>query len=139
MVVRRRIGLIILALTGCATPAAFEQRMSSLVGLSESELVSTLGAPDDAIAAPGGRRILHYDRLGSRGSRPSIGIGIGAGVGGGLFGGGRMASAGVGGGVGMGGPTDFRGPPPCRVTFEVQSGRVANYSSRGEACIATPS
>lgn len=130
----RIAGLALLAvLAGCSTQAGFDQRMSGLVGLSEPELVRTIGVPDSAYTAEGNRRFLQYERLGQRSPaqvQPSFGFGIAG------FSFGR--GGGVGTGLGFGGPAFIHPPPSCTVTFELVAGRVASFTRRGEACLAVP-
>ena len=133
MLPRHAAFLALLLLAGCATEAAFDQRMGALVGMTESDLVRTIGVPDSAHESSQ-RRFLQYDRLGRGGGtvvQPSLGIGIG----------GLSVSRGVGFGVGgglFGGPAFMSPPPLCSVTFELVNGIVASYTRRGDSCVADP-
>lgn len=132
-------------LAACATEAGFDQRMNTLLGLSEVELVRAIGVPDavhppEAALGPsrgGERRFLQYESLGLPApapAQPRVGFGVG---GGGMFGGfGR--GVGVGVGVGFSGPASAPPPSRCSVTFELLAGRVATFARRGDACIAEP-
>ncbi|HYF08209.1 MAG TPA: hypothetical protein VD970_11355 [Acetobacteraceae bacterium] len=129
---RRALLPALALLAGCATEAAFDQRMTGLVGLSEPDLVRTIGVPDAAYEADR-RRFLQYDRLGRAGAatvQPSFGVGVG----GFSF----SRGVGIGTGFGFGGPAFVNPPPTCSVTFEMVAGRVASYTRRGDSCVATP-
>ncbi len=121
--------LLLLALTACSTPEAFDRRIAGHVGETEAELIAALGVPDGAYTAPDGRRFLQYERLGSGSSvtvSPGIGLGFAGGSGWSGFG------LGTGLGFGFGGP-----PPPCRVLFELQGGRVVRFDRAGPGCVAS--
>ena len=122
---------VALALSGCATQAGFDTRMQALVGMSEGDLVQSLGVPDADFTTPDGRRFLQYERLGTRApaAAPVIGFGVGG------FG----WRGGYGSGISFG--TSFpvyAAPPSCRVTFEIRAGSIAGFSRSGPGCVAVP-
>ena len=120
------MSLAALLLSACATRAGFDARQAALVGLSEAELVATLGVPVRTYDAEG-RRFLQYEdqRVVSAGglSGPYGGFGYGG------FGRRGLAYAG----------TSF-GPVvetlECNTTFELRGGRVVGFNARGNACLA---
>ena len=121
-----------LFLAGCATQAAFDQRMNGLVGLNQAELVRQVGVPD-AVFPADGRLFLQYLRLGQQGPatvQPVFGFGVGG------FSFGR--GVGVGTGIGFGGPAYVYPPALCTVVFEVVADRVASFTRRGDGCLAQP-
>ncbi len=120
-----------LTLAACATQAGFDARMQGLVGLSVGDLVQQVGVPDGDFTTPDGRRFLQYERLGTSAPTPAPVIGFGVG--------GFGWRGGYGGGLGLGtGYAAYAPPPPCRVTFEIRSDRVASFSRAGGGCVATP-
>jgi len=124
--------LALAPLLGCATQAAFDQRMGALVGLPEADLVRQLGVPN-AVFVTEGRRFLQYDGLGQRAPaqvQPTFGFGIG-GIG-------FSRGVGVGTGIGFGGPAYVYPPPTCSVTFEMAGDRVGSFTRRGDGCLAVP-
>ena len=56
----RRIFLICLFLSGCATTAGYEKVLSSWVGQSADRLISSWGAPANTTQLSGGSRVLEY-------------------------------------------------------------------------------
>jgi len=125
--------LLLPPLAACATAEAFDARMAGLVGTEESELVRLIGVPDADFRTADGRRFLQYERLGMRGPaqvQPTFGMGFG--------GWGWRGGHGWGTGVGVAGPAYVYPPPSCSVTFEMVAGRVANFSRRGDGCVAVP-
>ena len=120
-----------LALTACATSAAFDARMQGLVGMPEGDLVQVLGVPEADFTTPEGRRFLQYERLGIRTPTPAPTVGFGVG--------GFGWRGGYGTGVGLGTAWPVYNPPPeCRVTFEIRDRRVAGFTRAGTGCLATP-
>ena len=121
---RRALPLIpFLALAACATGPNINERLTTYVGRSELELVSTLGVPTRSYET-GGQKFLQYEEQRTV-ALPTGGFGGGPFYGRGFYGGGLYAG-------GFGGTA--YAPVQCDVTFALQGGRVAGYTFRGQGC-----
>lgn len=128
----------LLALAGCAVPSAAERaRLDALIGKSELDLIRTRGVPTRTFTTDG-HVFLAYS---SSYTDYSPGFGGYSPFGDGPFGGFGYGGFGYGGfgygGFGYGG---FGGIPPsidtysCSTTFEIEQGRVASWTLRGDGC-----
>ena len=109
-----RWGWLLVALcAGCARqgPSALEVRAASLVGRGEAEVVRAFGVPNRSIETGGHRFIAYVER--------------------------RQE---VVPGAGPWGPPWWGWQPTqvitrgCEITFEIDQGKVASYSLRGDGC-----
>ena len=105
---------VLLVLPGCATRAGFEARMSTLVGVTEGQLVAALGVPQGVHEAEG-TRFLQFEEQ--------------------RF----IPIPGSPGPWGMRGWGGWGFPPTvevrtCATTFAMRDGRVASFTFRGNGC-----
>ncbi len=120
--------LPLLGLASCEVPSPAQRKLlDSMIGRSETDLIRSYGVPTRTFTTSGHTFLAYIDNETSV-TPGSIGPGWGWGGGGFGFG-------------GFGGPFGFDGgfPPTysqfsCATTFEVDSGRVAAWTIRGNGC-----
>ncbi|WP_458094105.1 hypothetical protein [Roseomonas sp. WA12] len=118
---KRALLLPLLALSACAVGPTINERLSTFVGRSELDLVSTLGVPTRSYET-GGQKFLQYEE--------SRTVALPGGFAGGAWG---PYGRGFYGGFGGFGATTYA-PVQCDVTFALQGGRVSAYTFRGQGC-----
>jgi outer membrane protein assembly factor BamE (lipoprotein component of BamABCDE complex) len=104
---------LVSALTGCVSASKHQQELHSTqeremtvgivqkeirVGMSQTDVVSTLGSPNIVTKDKEGKESWVYDKIATEASYSRSGGGIGGGVGAGVSGGNTLVLGGVGGG-----------------------------------------
>lgn len=109
----RRILLLALILSGCATKEQYMKEVNTWIGKQEMELISSWGPPNSVFDSPNGNKI--YSWLKGNGSQT-----IGAPIGGMLFMGSQVRS--------------------CTTSFEIEktSKLVVKVWAEGAKCVAYP-
>ena len=116
---RRSLLLLpLLALSACAVGPGIDERLSTYIGRSELDLVSTLGVPTRSYET-GGQKFLQYEENRT--------VALPGGFAGGPWG---PYGRGFYGGF----STTTYAPLQCDVTFALQGGRVSAYTFRGQGC-----
>jgi uncharacterized membrane protein len=119
----RRLFFAVLGFLGLAACVNYEQQeetyLSSMIGLTEDQLIERMGVPQQTYVANGHKFLAYNQTSTSYYSDPGFGFGM------------------------MGGPFDFGEPDfgggevdvtTCQTVFEIVNGHVQNFSRHGNGC-----